>query len=505
MPTQANLYDSVPYPSLAFLQTHPDRLAVMGTLHGMNPPAVDHCRVLEIGCGDGSNLIPMAFGLPESRFVGVDLAAKPVERAQQRINRLGLSNIRIEQMDLMNIDAGFGAFDYIIAHGVYAWVPEPVQKKLLDICSASLSVNGVAFVSYNTSPAGHMRQALREMMQFHERRSSRPSNISGNRVKAGRYFLESVLKASDARSPWHTLFQDELKWMFQRDEKVIYHDDLAENFSPVLFGDFMERAGDGGLQFLSEAALIELLPPEVSAEAIASLSAFAGEDLIAQQQYLDFAKYRRFRQTLLCRLEIKLRRKEILARVRSLLVASPMTASTQRPDGAVEFTNSRGHGTLATNNPVIIAVLRRLEQIWPRAERFEELVCAVRHLVPEAQQTEAVHGLAEALLKLAANQLADLRTHQLPLAAGVSDKPMASLLARLMVQEGTTVTTLLHTHINIEDEQGRQFLQLLDGTRDRLALTNALAEKSANDSRETILKQVDENLVKFYRMGLLVA
>ena len=505
MSSRANLYDTVPYPSLAFLQTHPDRLAVMGTLHGMNPPAVEQCRVLEMGCGDGSNLIPMAYGLPGSEFVGVDLAAKPVECAQQRIKRLDLNNVRIEQMDLKKIDANFGTFDYIIAHGVYAWVPEPVQKKILDICSANLSANGVAFVSYNTSPAGHVRQALREMIQFHEKHRSRPSDIAENCVKAGRHFLESVLKATDPRTPWKALFQDELRLMFQRDEKVVCHDDLAESFSPVSFGDSMVRAGDCGLQFLSEAALIELLPSELGVEAIGALSEFAGDDLIARQQYLDFAKYRRFRQTLLCRNEIKLRRDELLERARSLLVASPIRASEERTDGSVEFTNSRGHGTLATNNPVVIAVLRRLEQIWPHAERFKDLVSVVRPLVPGAQQAEAFDGLAEAMLRLAANQLVDLRTYQLPLPASVSAKPTASLLARLMVQEGTTVTTLLHTHINIEDEQGRKFLQLLDGTRDRQALTDALAEKFPSESRETILRQVKENLVDFYRMGLLVA
>lgn len=154
---------------------------------------------------------------------------------------------------------------------------------------------------------------------------------------------------------------------------------------------------------------------------------------------------------------------------------------------------------------MIIAVLRRLEQIWPRAERFDDLVSVVRPLIPGAQQAEAVDGFAEAMLKLAANQLVDLRTYQLSLPASVSAKPAASLLARLMVQEGTTVTTLLHTHINIEDEQRRKFLQLLDGTRDRQALTDALAEKFPSESRETILRQVDENLVNFYRMGLLVA
>jgi methyltransferase-like protein len=182
-----------------------------------------------------------------------------------------------------------------------------------------------------------------------------------------------------------------------------------------------------------------------------------------------------------------------------------MRAAADQPDGAVEFTNIRGAGTLTTNNPVIIAVLRRLEEIWPRAESFEQLVAAMLRLVPDAQQTEAVEVLAQSMLKLAASTLADLRTYDLPLPAGVCEKPTASLLARLMVEESGRVTTLLHTHLTIQDEQGRKFLQLLDGTRDRQALTEAITAESPNDSRETIFRQVDGNLVNFYRMGLLVA
>jgi len=501
MSSAANVYDSVLYPSLSFSQTHPDRLAVMGTLFGMNPVAVEHCRVLEIACGNGSNLIPMAYGLPGSEFVGVDLAAKPVAFAQERIRRLGLKNIRIEQMDLMEIGPAFGEFDYIIAHGVYAWVPKAVQMKILAICRANLSANGVAFVSYNTNPAGHVRKILREMMQFHEHRTGKTTD----RVKRGREFLEWMVKATDERSPWKALFEEELKLTFNRDENVVYHDDLAECFLPVSFGEFAQRAADSGLQFLSEAHLSDLLEPELGAEALESLSRLAEGDLIAHQQYLDFARYRRFRQTLLCHAEYRLGREAVSARARKLLVASPMRATAERADGTVEFTNHRGAGSLTTNNPAIIAVLRQLEEIWPRAESFEQLVAAMLPRVPDSQRTEAVEGLAQAVLKLAATTLADLRTYHLSLAAGVSEKPMASAVARLMMQEGSLVTTLLHTHVNIEDEQGRKFLQLLDGTRDRQALTDALAADSPNESRETILKQVDGNLISFYRMGLLIA
>lgn len=501
MSSPANVYDSVPYPSLAFLQTHPDRLAVMGTLFGMTPVPVERCRVLEIACGDGSNLIPMAYGLPKSEFVGIDLAAVPVEFAQERIRRVGLHNVRIEKMDLMEVDADFGEFDYIIAHGVYAWVPKPVQAKILAICRANLTPNGVAFISYNTQPAGHVREILREMMGFHERHAGG----SKNSVKTGREFLEVILKATDARSPWRAVLQEEVRLMHGRDEKVLYHDDLAECFLPVSFGEFAQRAKDCGLQFLTEAHLSDVLEPELAEGASESLKQIAAGDVIAFQQYLDFARYRRFRQTLLCHAELRLRREGVVARARKLRVASPLRAGAEQPDGSVEFTNFRGPGSLTTNNPTIITVVRRLEEIWPHAESFEELVGAILPLVPDSEQIEAVEGLAQTILKLAGNTMADLRTYDPPLAQGISEKPKASLLARIMGQEGGMLTTLLHTHLNIEDEQGRKFLQLLDGTRDRLALTDAIAAEFPNDGREMTAAQVDGNLVNFYQMGLLEA
>src|SRR5439155_909713 len=73
-PPQRSVYDEVPYESRAFTETHPDRLATVATLFGLKPPPVEKCRVLELGCADGTNLIPMAIGLPEGTFVGVDLS-----------------------------------------------------------------------------------------------------------------------------------------------------------------------------------------------------------------------------------------------------------------------------------------------------------------------------------------------------------------------------------------------------------------------------------------------
>jgi len=113
-------YDQVPYPSLAHVQTHPDRLATIAALFGLQTAPVEKCRVLELGCGDGTNLISMAYGLPQSEFFGIDSAGRAIAKGKQTIDDLSLDNVRLQQLDLMEFAANDVAFDYIVAHGVYS-------------------------------------------------------------------------------------------------------------------------------------------------------------------------------------------------------------------------------------------------------------------------------------------------------------------------------------------------------------------------------------------------
>ena len=504
MSSPQNAYDRVLYRSAAFPQTHPDRLAVLGMIHGMSPPHVEHCRVLELACGDGGNLIPMAYGLPGSQFMGVDLAAKPVSIAQDRVTRAGLTNIRVEQMDLMELGSGFGVFDYIIAHGLYAWVPEPVQEKVLAICRTNLGPNGIAFLSYNTNPAGQVRQILREMVAFRE--TTFPE--AANRVSQARETIERILQIADPDSPWKTLLEYEFRKDYDRADEFVYHDDLTVNFRPLSFSDFIQRASKNGLQYISDADIWELADQEMNETARAALESLADGDFLARQQYLDFARGRRFRRSLLCHEDISLRRHAILDSLEKVLVASPLQASGKQLDGTVEFFDFRSGGTIRTGNPLMIAAIRHLEEIWPHAVRFKDLQNSILRALPESGELKPVElsrDLARAFLQLADRSLVDLRSYHLPLAHGVSEKPAASCLARLMVRDGGLVTTQLHTNVQLEDSASRKLLELLDGTRDRRALAATLLTESERDVSEERLKSVDSYLRTLYRMGLLVS
>ena len=488
-------YDVIRYPGHAYQRSHPDPLAVAAMLYGMTPTPVEHCRVLEIGCNQGGNLIPMAFGLPESEFTGIDLAPGTIARAQSRIERLGLTNAHVRAMNLMDVGSDFGTFDYILAHGFYSWVPAVVREKLLAVCREHLSANGVAYISYNTYPASRLRQVSRDAMRFHASKAG----LSGEaQVREGKSFLKFLMEATEGNSIAHAVYQNEFERQNKRGDEGIFHDELNAEYSPFYFTDVVEAAQRHGLQFLSEARVRDMLNPAVKPEVLKMLNESIGDDLIGYQQYLDFLVFRGFRETLLCRSEVSLRRDGLEEGVRRMWIASPLHKFGVEADGTTEFRLIRGAGSIKTNHPVTIATLERLQDIWPRAEWFENLLAA-----PASEENRA--GLAAALLKIASMGLVDLRTHEIAVATRVSERPMASRLARMEAEEGDVIATLLHRSIHMEDELGRSFVKLLDGTRDHGALVDCLVANHPNVPRDTIDAQVRSNLLELCRSGVLIS
>ena len=75
-------YEQVAYPNWTHQETHPRQLEATARLFGMNPAAVTGCKVLELGCAAGWNLIPMAQSLPGSTFVGIDYSPSQIAEAR---------------------------------------------------------------------------------------------------------------------------------------------------------------------------------------------------------------------------------------------------------------------------------------------------------------------------------------------------------------------------------------------------------------------------------------
>ncbi|MCP4284229.1 MAG: class I SAM-dependent methyltransferase, partial [Gammaproteobacteria bacterium] len=165
----------------------------------------DNSRVLEMGCGDGSNIMPMAYEFPESEFLGIDLSPVQIGIGQRHVDSLGLMNIRLDARNIMDMGPGDGKFDYIIVHGVYSWVPDRVKDKILDICRNNLADQGIAYISYNVLPGWQFNKSMRDIMLYRSRHINTPKE----RVSATMELVNTMLEAGADSNRFHDV---QLRW-----------------------------------------------------------------------------------------------------------------------------------------------------------------------------------------------------------------------------------------------------------------------------------------------------
>ena len=93
MHASTNSYDELPYKSYPIEWTAPERLALASMLHGGPRPPLDSYRVLELGCGIGGNLLPLAYYRRNAAFVGIDGANSQIAVAESRKASLGIRTL----------------------------------------------------------------------------------------------------------------------------------------------------------------------------------------------------------------------------------------------------------------------------------------------------------------------------------------------------------------------------------------------------------------------------
>lgn len=485
-------YDTIAYPGRAYRDTHPNQLAATAMLFGLEPAPPEKCRVLDVGCSEGRNLISMAFSLPESEFVGFDLAAKPIARAQETITELGLKNIRVVQADIMELDDDWGQFDYIVAHGFYAWVPDVVRDRLLDLCRRLLKPNGVAFISYNAMPGCHIRLMLRFTMQYRLRGISDPAERAGK----GKLFLQT-LRDLLPDSPERGLVEDEIALSLEGEPNFMLHDELGDVYSPVSISSFIANAARHGLQYVSEVNFGDLHDRKVSESSLQQLAALAGGDLSTLEQYSDFLRLRYFRRSLVCHSGIRLRQHPPSSAVPKLFFLSPadMEPVPDAPPGTMRIVSHVGKSAIETDNPVIIAICRLLIDRWPRTAAFAEIIS----LAGGAPDT----AVAELLTRLGAMSIIQFTARPSTAGAVIGEFPEASPLARYDVLHRPNITTLSHTMLLLSDQFHAALLPLLDGTRDRAALRREMSQLFPELGPETVAMKVEESLAEMSK-GLLL-
>ncbi len=457
-------YDEIPYPIYAHVSSAPENLAAIALLFGMKPHDVENSRVLEIGCASGGNMIPLAARHPKATFVGVDLSKAQIELAQKTAQTLHLDNVKFYAKSILDFEFKSEKFDFIIAHGVYSWVREDVQKRILEICSKNLSEKGIAYISYNTLPGWNSVKTIRDMMLYHGQKFSDPAQ----KVQEARKMLNFVSENIQEKSGAHKIFMEqEIKTVQSQDDNFVLHDYLEETNVPCYFYEFMDLAQKYGLQYLGDSDLPSMYLGNHTDTVSKTLMQL--DNNINQEQYLDFINNRKFRSTLLVHEGVELKRNIDLSSIEDLsflpnYVLKDVDLSNIKPLpeslDLVGIANSDAKLTLKGRS--VCACYLELLKAMPVPQTLDELVVLAKKNLNDDQDEDIRATFGALIPELVLKGAFSITMGKPGCISKISEKPEVFAPARLQALDHALIANMLQQNVKLTDDQ-RLVIQYVDG------------------------------------------
>lgn len=454
--TSSSDYDKHLYPTTAQAQLHPDNIYSNAFLRGFQPAPVMRARVLELGCGNGRNLIPMALDLPTSEFVGLDYAEAPIASARAAAAHLRISNIDFRQADVLAFAQGasgaeIGQFDYIIAHGFYSWVPDAVRDAFWCLVEKCLAPKGLLCLSFNTLPGWHQVRVLRDFAFFH----MEPLHVSEDRFRAA---WDAVRITAKAQEQQHPLAMEAARTLHKGFELALF-DEIYPETHPFYFRDVVSSAMKHGLRYVCDAKERFRHGLQESPELQQFVHASSDGDTLRREQYLDFLTMRRFRQSIFTRTGHVPHDIAITEAMVHLWISSEHRAGAQEDDGRRTISATHSEFRFCSDNPLVCALFDSLAAAAPATLHLGEWLESVQ--IPVTPENRAALGLA--LTQGILEGVFACYPRSIEPALRISARPQVRPLNRWEAACGFGLTNLYHRVFPTPDPLLAGMVSLLDG------------------------------------------
>jgi len=487
--TLREAYNRTLYVGRPCATSHPMRIRAIALAMGVDAPPLESARILDIGCGDGGNLIPMAAAWPGMTCVGIDLAEQGIVRANAFAADLGLRNARFAVADLRDLAPEHTGFDYVIAHGFYSWVPPEVRDILFAAIRARLAPDGIAFVSHNTLPGCRLRELAWSII----RPAAADIADAAERVERTRQIARTMADAMARQPGLPAALAVEFSEVATRPDFAIVHDDLARLNEPLFLRDVVTHAAGHGLAWLGDADPFRHAVPAFGDAANAWIATLPP---LEQEHVIDHIRLRRYRESLFRRDDRPAGRPMSAQRLPGLFLSAANDilerhAQSQRPPGG-------------ERTPQVIRwrLLDRLVAAHPTAIAVNDLAdWTVAQSAPGGAFARREDALAM-LLRAALTGAALLYAEPPRAVVAAGPRPRAFAPARWQAMRRDFVTNLRHEPAALNDDVQRECLVLMDGTRGRDEIVAQLAALRASGRPVATL---DDYLGHFAKLGLLEA
>ena len=403
-------YDTVPYRSLPVAWTAPERLALASLLHGGPRVGLDSCRVLELGCGDGANLLPLGYFRRDAEFVGVDAAAGAIRIAGERSAALGLPNVSFVHADFSTADARLsGAFDFIVAHGVFSWVPDETRDAMMALCARRLRRGGLLYLNYNARPGWTVRGIVRDYL----RAETAGATDLATRARLARDRAAAIAASlpEDVPHPYVRLIAHEFQLVADKHASYVAHEYLAPDNRSYWRDEFLEIARGHGFEHVADADFsFESGRVPGGLEVLLRDHDIAGGD---PHRTIDLMSFRQMHSPVLAHAPLALvppGPDELTA----LTVASCLSPTGVGNGDVVSFEHPSGE-EVEVADPASRSALAHLRTLWPRG-------------MPVREAFADADGVMDQLLHLHRLGLIELRCRE-PADAGIDAAPLNILEA----------------------------------------------------------------------------
>lgn len=443
-------YDLVPYRHGAIPASHPARIGAIGRIHGLNCAAPDGCRVLELGCAEGMNLLPLAERFPRSEFVGVDFSPVQIATGEAARTAAKLENARLIAADLREFEPDEASFDYVVAHGVYSWVGDDVKDRMFAICQRALRPTGVAYVSYNTLPGWSLLDGLRRVL-LAKIGSERDTQAQIDRARKTITALqESVAGQPGAHAE---LVSQALTDMLAKPPELLFHDELAATNDPRTFTEFISHAKDHRLQYVAEAHYATM-PFEHVPDAMRAPIEKLEPSFIERQQFMDVIFQRWLRNSVLCHADAAVKREPDASVIRECALGLRLRPVGTRVDLApgtpMRFADA-SQQAMDFHQPAEKALLAVLSQAFPARIPFANSIAAANRLLAQVKlpPIENESEICAFLFRLFTLDALDLMLAGEGAWLRTSTPPATSSLMKYQAQKGLPVINRWHEPVTV--------------------------------------------------------
>jgi len=360
-------FDEFPYLALPIEWTAPERLALASMFHGGPRTSPLTARVLELGCANGANLLPMAWYRRDASFVGIDGSARQVETAQQCCEQLKLDNIRFIHADFKSASEILeGQFDFIIVHGVVSWVTDQVRQALFKLCKQRLAPGGLLYLNYNSRPGWNIRGLVRQFLLEH---TADAGDLQARAEMCRELSARIIGPLSDISHNYTQLMAGEFHLVGRSHPAYIAHEYLAPENVAWWRSEFIRMIRQHDFDYVADADFNSVTNRSTAQLTEMMSEQGMSEDVVADS--IDLLCYQQMHSPLMTHAGFE--RQDLSdTEFSSLLLAANLSPGGENSAGSADFSHPSGQEVEISDSNIRKALVELWAQ-WPLARPIGQL------------------------------------------------------------------------------------------------------------------------------------